>query len=109
MRIYVFYSSTCPGCIRKLGLDRNGVTQIQVTNLTKALELMRIGGFEVIRYDINEEGNKARLLSITARGDAFIPVIVTPFAVLENPSILSLTDLIDAMLGYKTLVPERGH
>jgi hypothetical protein len=108
-RILVFYSSTCPGCIRKLGLKNDGIAEKEQTNLTKALVLMKVGGFEVIRYDINVEENKARLLSITARGDAFIPIIITPFAVLENPPILSIMDLIDAMLGLKTLATETHH
>jgi hypothetical protein len=108
-RIFVFYSATCPMCIKKLGLKRDGVTQKMQTNFTKALELMARQGFEVIRYDIQEETNKARLLSITARGDSYLPVIVSPFALVENPPIRSIVDLVDAILGFKILVAEQGH
>jgi len=108
-RILVFYSKTCMSCIKKLGLDMNGVTQRRQTVLTKALSLMERMGFEVIRFDITDEGNKARLLGTTGKGDAYLPVIITPFALLENPPAKSISDLVDAILGYKTLPPEAGH
>jgi hypothetical protein len=108
-RILVFYSRTCPMCIKKLGLQLDGVTQKMQTNFTKALDLLARQGFEVIRFDIMEEGNKARLLSITARGESFLPVIVSPFALVENPPVRSVIDLVDAILGYKSLVAEQGH
>lgn len=108
-RILIFYSHTCPSCIQKLGLKLDGITQNNQTNLTKALDLLAKQGFEVTRFDIMEETNKARLLSITARGESFLPVIVSPFALIENPSIKSIVDLIDAILGYKLLVSEEGH
>lgn len=108
-RILVFYSKTCMSCIKKLGLDLNGVTQRRQTVLTKALSLMERMGFEVIRFDITDEGNKARLLSTTGRGDSYLPVLITPFALLENPPTQSVSDLVDAILGYKTLSPETGH
>jgi hypothetical protein len=96
-------------CIKKLGLQLDGVTQKMQTNFTKALDLLARQGFEVIRFDIMEEGNKARLLSITARGESFLPVIVSPFALVENPPVRSVIDLVDAILGYKSLVAEQGH
>jgi hypothetical protein len=108
-RILVFYSKTCMSCIKKLGLALDGVTQKKQTILTKALSLMERMGFEVIRFDITDEGNKARLLSTTGRGDSYLPVLITPFALLENPPTKSLPDLIDAILGYKALPFEAGH
>jgi hypothetical protein len=108
-RVFVFYSRTCPGCIKKLGLLQDGVTQKTQTNLTKALDFMARSGFEVIRLDIDEDVNKSMLLSITARADAFLPVLISPFAIMENPPILSLSDLVDALLGLKSLVVETGH
>lgn len=109
VRIFVFYSHNCPSCIKKLGLKLDGITQKTQTNLTKALDLLAKQGFEVTRFDIMEETNKARLLSITARGESFLPVIVSPFALVENPPIKSIVDLVDALLGYKSLVAEEGH
>lgn len=108
-RVQVFYSKSCASCRKKLGLDLNGVTQKRQTNLTKALGLLERMGFEVTKFDITEEGNKARLLSTTGRSRTFLPVIIAPAALLENPSILSLSDLIDAILGRKTLPTEEGH
>jgi hypothetical protein len=108
-RIFVFYSHNCPSCIKKLGLKSDGITQKTQTNFTKALDLLARQGFEVTRFDIMEETNKARLLAITARGESFLPVIISPFACVENPPIKSIIDLIDAILGYKTLVSEEGH
>lgn len=108
-RILVFYSKTCMSCIKKLGLALDGVTQKKQTILTKALNLMERMGFEVIRFDITDEGNKARLLGTTGKGDAYLPVIITPFALLENPPTKSISDLVDAILGYKALSPEIGH
>ena len=77
--------------------------------MTKAISLLERMEFEVIRFDIKEESNKARLLSTTARGDTYLPVIVSPFALLENPPLQSLPDLIDAILGLKSLPIEEGH
>jgi hypothetical protein len=108
-RILVFYSKTCMSCIKKLGLDLDGVTQKRQTVLTKTLSLMERMGFEVIRFDITDEGNKARLLSATARGESYLPVIITAFALLENPPARNISDLVDALLGLKTLPPETGH
>lgn len=105
-RILVFFSRSCPSCIRKLGLKPDGITHKKHTNLTKALELMSRNGFEVIRKDITEESNKAHLLSITARPDIFLPVIITPFASLENPPLQTVTDIVNAILGLTALIPE---
>lgn len=108
-RIYVFYSRTCATCRKKLGLALDGVTEQEQTNLTKALRLFEIKDFEIVKFDISIEQNKAQLLSATAKGDAFLPVLITPFAILENPPIASISDLIDALRGLKHLVPEEGH
>lgn len=103
--VYAFFSHYCPEC-KRLGvppeLNRSG-------KLGRALTLLKTVGFDVIYLNIDRKPDKEFLLSITCRLRTVLPVVITPFAILENPGGDSVEDFVDGLLGRKILTKEEGY
>jgi hypothetical protein len=91
-----------------LGLTAAGKRKKR-TALVKALDILNLSGFQVVWLNIDDQAHKSHLISITGRLATWLPYIITPFATLESPIEVNVTDYIDAMLGQKHLDVDVRH